>query len=408
MPRNENKTRHGRSVRTGVDFTSIRSLIGTGYRGNQLTVVSLPMSMRQITESVSYDRSSKAKGNASKAMTMNFEQIQGGIKVLLAIDAIVALVISLIVQAIKLAKVDVAFNADEAKAKLTAKINEVFGGRSELTLLTVLKAIRAVQFTRSYGDWAMPSSTVTTRFIASALCWAYGEEWVKANCTFVKKTNSNKPEGALAVYFYDSSILAQSGQPLSVAIPTCTPIAIAVIGLFPNGQGGYNRRFIGTMPNQAMVPDQLTGTPLFVRHDMGKPATDELVNAILLGDEKDASTMFQSADGGHFVFTSEVIAMSRRNPDGFVIMYASAIATTNGNTNVVKTLRTQRAALAAARSTILETLGRDYTSKAPASSTHRVANGTAGNIGGVFGNADTTEELLVPAGSSPSFGGGQY
>ncbi len=382
--------------------SSIRSLIAASLGAPNMTVVMLPVSKRQLDDVVEYDIAPMPTntGKDVNVVVVDFNRIEGGLDQTLSAEQALNLISGMLVQGLSTIGITLPININEVRTQLQNKIEELFAGKSVITLKALEQHIRNVKIGRSftkYGAWNDQGRTTNTRFITAVLGWIYGGDWVKANCAFAK-TQVERPKYAVAIYGYDVTQLAQTER-ASAAIPMATPTSICVLGFYPNAQGGYDVRYVGTMPTRPMVSDQSTAAPMFIRHDAGAIATRKLIDVISTGWGK-ADELFQNPDGaGSFTFTEELLAMSRRNPTGFMSTVGIAVAHTNGHKNVVKDLRTKRAALASATSDLQEVLARDY-STAPAASGFERAFSTTPNRSTPFA---PQSEQLVGAGV-PSYG----
>lgn len=398
---------HG-NIRLGRSFTSIRSLMAASLMGDTMVLATVPVSGRQLDDVVQFDLNSgnnpqnndKAK---SRVVILDFDKV-GGLEQVLTIIEAVNLITGLVLQAIKSGKVEIpSINLDEFKTLLTTQITAICEGKDTIKLETIVTAIRDTRVSRSYGAWSPINRVPATRFVASAMGWTYGRDWVNTHMTCAK-TRFEAPKYAIACYGYDAEMLTRTGQPLSVAIPTATPIAIGVLGFYPNAQGGYDIRYVGTMPAKPMVMDAQTAAPPFVRHDAGAIATRNLISVIKSGSGN-ANELFQNPDNaGYYLFTSEMLTMSRRNPTAFVDTLGLVVAHTNGHKDVVKDLRSAIAACNTANAKKQEILAQDF-----GSSTKRKTNADS-PFASAFGSGNrapqVVERELVGAGvgSAPNFG----
>lgn len=395
---------HG-NIRHGRSFTSIRSLMAASLMGDTMVLATVPVSGRQLDEVVQYDLNGNQIKSDDKAknrvVILDFDKI-GGLDQVLTIDAAVSLITGLVNQAIKSAKVEIpSMNIDELKILLTKQITAICDGQDTIKLETIVTAIRDTRTSSAFGKWSQLGSVPANRFVASVMGWTKGRDWVNANMKSAK-TSYGEPKYAIACYGYDAEILTKTGQPLSVAIPSATPMAICVLGFYPNAQGGYDIRYVGTMPSKPMVSDELTAAPRFVRHDGGAIATRKLINVIKNGSAN-ANELFQNPDNaGYYLFTESMLTMSHRNPTGFVRNFGLVVAYTNGHKDVVKELRSAIAATNAADAKEQEILATDF-----GTSTNRKTTGSP--FAGAFSSTRTpqvVERELVGAGvgSAPNFG----
>lgn len=384
---------------------SIRALIASTLGNPNMTLVTVPVSGRQLKDVVEYDIAPMPNnGNGVEVVVIDFNKIEGGLDQDMTIEQAQSLISGMLEQAIKSSAIDMPINVNDLLPQIKAKIEQLFDGKTTITLSTIVNHLRNVRVSRSYGSWRQVNKTKALRFVAAVMGWINGLDWVNTNFSKFVATKDEKPAYGLAIYAYDINQLTQTGQPMSVAIPTATPVAIGVLGFYPNSRGGCSFRYVGSMPALPMVTDGCTASPMFIRHDAGAVATRKLIDAIKAG-YGDANTLFAKQDGpGSFTFTRELLEMSRRNPTVFIINLGIAVAYTNDHKNVVKDLVAKRNAYSAAWTDLQETLGRDY-STIPSSSGFSSAFGTSRTNRGTGAPNGTTERELVTVGSAPSFAG---
>jgi len=324
----------GEIIRSSVQF---RNLLVIGTRGGKLTMVSRPLTRDEVSQIILHNPSSVAQPGSPrfdmKAYNDSFSFVESEPAAVVKIRFINGLVNGLIT----------------VDPSLQLPVN--FGS-------TLQQMVQATQGDKDFNARAVMHGWLkihgrnqsTRKIFLSIMSKVYGRE-------LGAQIVADRIPSFEGFWFYQTENLAGGPSYPNEAIANAVPEYVLVYHVGARTKKGY---FVGQLPAVPMMNSAGTPyVPQFVLHDPCSPATEVILQQAIAKGWFNGNTLM-NPDGTAFVYTDEIRWLMVNDPVVFNLRRGIAVAHTNGNHKLVKTLQSKLSELIALRSSIADALCVNY------------------------------------------------